>query len=118
MAENSIIFAKGGGLALRSLLSEYDQCALHLWAEKLVEEATLPLRAEIVCLREATSLYKALLENRSVSSPTPETGPPLSDALPECQFRWCPTLDKCKTGGCATPWAKGPVSAPGEPDET
>lgn len=44
MAENSTIFAKGGGLVLRALLSEYDQCALHLWAEKLVEEETAPLR--------------------------------------------------------------------------
>ena len=38
--------------------------------------------------------------------PTPETGPPLSDALPECMFRWCPTLDKCKAGGCPTPRSK------------
>ena len=62
--------------------------------------------------------YEMIRPLISESSPTPETEPPLFDALPGCLFRWCPTLDKCKTGGCATPWAKGPVSAPGEPDET
>ena len=39
-------------------------------------------------------------------TPTSETGPPLSDALPECMFRFCPTFDKCKADGCPTPWPK------------
>ncbi|KKL47869.1 hypothetical protein LCGC14_2331190, partial [marine sediment metagenome] len=37
------------------------------------------------------------------TEPTPETGLSLSDALPECMFRFCPTLDKCKANGCPTP---------------
>ncbi len=42
----------------------------------------------------------------SESSPTPETGLSLSDALPECMFRFCPTVDKCKANGCPMPWPK------------
>jgi hypothetical protein len=51
-----------------------------------------------------SSMGKAVL-HQVVS--TSKTGPSLSDALPACLFRYCPTLDKCKADGCSTPWSKG-----------
>ena len=50
----------------------------------------------------AVELFRiaAELSSEPSGTPTPDPGPPLSDALPECLFRFCPTLDKCKADGC------------------
>jgi hypothetical protein len=66
----------------------------------------LQIHHEKFCKPSCGTAYGVLPDPAEFSAPTPtpETGPPLSDALPGCMFRFCPNLDKCEADGCPTPW--------------